>query len=102
MIGEHLSSMDANRDLCAFIRNAIKVENISRTQVGHIPKQFAAKLAPLMDRGEVTVEGVMLEGNCVYPTQVMSFIILTDSMLFDSDWLPVSACHVRDIQVGYS
>lgn len=102
MIGAHLSSMNGNKDLCACCRNAIKVENISRTQVGHIPKQFAAKLAPLMDRGEVTVEGVMLEGNCVYPTQAMSSIILTDSMLFDSDWLPVSACHVRDIQVGYS
>ncbi|KAI0688029.1 SNF2 family N-terminal domain-containing protein [Cytidiella melzeri] len=44
-------------------RNAIKIENISRTQVGHIPRQIAAKLAPLMDRKEVTVEGAMLEGN---------------------------------------
>lgn len=44
-------------------RNAIKVENIGRTQVGHIPKTIAAKLAPLMDRKEITVEGVMLEGN---------------------------------------
>ena len=55
-----------------------------------------------MDRGEVTVEGVMLEGNCVYPTQAMSFVIMTDDMPFDSDWLSVPACDVRDIQVGYS
>ncbi|KAI0344734.1 hypothetical protein BDW22DRAFT_1354880 [Trametopsis cervina] len=44
-------------------RNAIKIENISRTQVGHINRNIAAKLAPLMDRKEVTVEGVVLEGN---------------------------------------
>ncbi|KAH8108075.1 SNF2 family N-terminal domain-containing protein [Cristinia sonorae] len=44
-------------------RNAIKVENIGRQQVGHIPRQVASKLAPLMDRNEVNVEGVMLEGN---------------------------------------
>ena len=50
-------------DSCIRVRNAIRVENIGRTQVGHIPRNIAAKLAPLMDRGEVTVEGVMLEGN---------------------------------------
>jgi SWI/SNF-related matrix-associated actin-dependent regulator of chromatin subfamily A3 len=34
------------------------------TQVGHIPRDIASKLAPLLDRKLVTVEGVMLEGNC--------------------------------------
>ncbi|TCD63046.1 hypothetical protein EIP91_006059 [Steccherinum ochraceum] len=43
--------------------NAIKVENIGRTQVGHIPKNIAAKLAPLLDQNLVTIEGIMLEGN---------------------------------------
>ncbi|KAI0940604.1 hypothetical protein AcW1_003757 [Taiwanofungus camphoratus] len=44
-------------------RNAIQVKNIGGTQVGHIPRQIAAKLAPLMDRSLVAVEGVMHEGN---------------------------------------
>ncbi|GBE78013.1 hypothetical protein SCP_0108950 [Sparassis crispa] len=44
-------------------RNAIQVKNIGNTQVGHIPRQIAAKLAPLMDRNVITVEGVMHEGN---------------------------------------
>ena len=45
-------------------RNAIKVVNIGGTQVGHIPRTVAARLAPLMDKKIVTVEGVMLDGNC--------------------------------------
>ncbi|PIL34185.1 transcription factor [Ganoderma sinense ZZ0214-1] len=44
-------------------RNAIQVKNIGGTQVGHIPRTVAAKLAPLMDNGSITVEGVMHEGN---------------------------------------
>ncbi|TBU43646.1 SNF2 family N-terminal domain-containing protein [Dichomitus squalens] len=44
-------------------RNAIQVKNIGGTQVGHIPRNIAAKLAPLLDSGSVTVEGVMHEGN---------------------------------------
>jgi SWI/SNF-related matrix-associated actin-dependent regulator of chromatin subfamily A3 len=45
------------------IRNAIAVQNIGRTQVGHIPRQTVAKLAPLIDAGLITVEGTMNEGN---------------------------------------
>ncbi|KAI0690203.1 SNF2 family N-terminal domain-containing protein [Cerioporus squamosus] len=44
-------------------RNAIQVKNIGGTQVGHIPRNVAAKLAPLMDSNLITVEGVMHEGN---------------------------------------
>ncbi|KAL1673766.1 SNF2 family N-terminal domain-containing protein [Schizophyllum commune] len=44
-------------------RNAIRVSNIAGSQVGHIPKNVAARLAPLLDRGEITVEGVMKQGN---------------------------------------
>ncbi|KAI0675019.1 SNF2 family N-terminal domain-containing protein [Trametes maxima] len=44
-------------------RNAIQVKNIGGTQVGHIPRTVASKLAPLMDAGLVTVEGIMHEGN---------------------------------------
>ena len=38
--------------------------NIGGTQVGHVPRQTAAKLAPLLDRRAISIEGVMLEGNC--------------------------------------
>jgi SWI/SNF-related matrix-associated actin-dependent regulator of chromatin subfamily A3 len=38
-------------------RNAIQVMNISGAQVGHIPRNIALKLAPLMDRNLVSVEG---------------------------------------------
>lgn len=48
------------------VRNAIAVQNIGRTQVGHIPRQMAAKLAPLIDAGLITVEGSMNEGNCKF------------------------------------
>lgn len=56
-------------------RNAIQVMNIAHTQVGHLPRNVAgkvilhiyqihqprclAKLAPLIDRGLITVEGVI-------------------------------------------
>ncbi|KAJ3534925.1 hypothetical protein NMY22_g6710 [Coprinellus aureogranulatus] len=47
----------------AYDRNAIQVKNISRVQVGHIPRTVAAKLAPLMDQQLITVEGVINDGN---------------------------------------
>jgi hypothetical protein len=46
------------------VRNAIAVQNIGRMQVGHIPRQIAAKLAPLIDSNLITLEGTMNEGNC--------------------------------------
>jgi len=44
-------------------RNAVRVLNINNIQVGHVPRNVVAKLAPLLDQGKVTVEGTMLEGN---------------------------------------
>lgn len=44
-------------------RNAIQVKNIAGQQVGHIPRENASNLAPLLDQRLVTVEGVILEGN---------------------------------------
>ena len=44
-------------------RNAIQVKNIGGTQVGHVKREYAARLAPLLDQGLITVEGVMQEGN---------------------------------------
>ncbi|EJU03956.1 hypothetical protein DACRYDRAFT_87309 [Dacryopinax primogenitus] len=43
--------------------NAIQVLNIQRIQVGHIPRNVASRLAPVMDQGLVTVEGTMVQGN---------------------------------------
>ncbi|KAI0093185.1 SNF2 family N-terminal domain-containing protein [Irpex rosettiformis] len=63
LVGEGEEVRIVRDPLNKYDRNAIKIENISRTQVGHIPREIAAKLAPLMDRREVTVEGVMLQGN---------------------------------------
>ena len=39
------------------------MENIGGTQVGHVPRDKASLLAPLIDRGSITIEGVMHEGN---------------------------------------
>lgn len=44
-------------------QNAIAVQNIGHTQVGHLPRQIAAKLAPHIDAGLITIEGTMNEGN---------------------------------------
>ncbi|CAA7259081.1 unnamed protein product [Cyclocybe aegerita] len=44
-------------------RNAIQVKNISRVQVGHLPRNVVSKLAPMLDRRAVTVEGVINDGN---------------------------------------
>ncbi|KAG9120079.1 hypothetical protein FRC07_004585 [Ceratobasidium sp. 392] len=44
-------------------RNAIQVMNIRLRQVGHIPRQTAAELAPLIDRELIMVEGTMNDGN---------------------------------------
>lgn len=37
--------------------NAIRVDNVQRNQIGHIPRQVAAKLARYMDTGRILVEG---------------------------------------------
>jgi SWI/SNF-related matrix-associated actin-dependent regulator of chromatin subfamily A3 len=48
------------------LRNAIAVQNIGRMQVGHVPRQTAAKLAPIIDARLVTIEGTMNESNCKF------------------------------------
>ena len=40
-------------------RNAIRIDNVSAKQIGHIPKQVAAKLAGLMDSRALLVEGAI-------------------------------------------
>ncbi|KAJ6500012.1 SNF2 family N-terminal domain-containing protein [Mycena vitilis] len=57
--------------------NAIKVENITSAQVGHIPKKVASKLAPLLDHSLVTVEGVMNVGNLAAQGKVVYTLAIT-------------------------
>lgn len=54
-------------------RNAVAVQNIGRTQVGHLPRQMAARLAPYIDAGIITVEGTMNEGNCEIPRHMIQY-----------------------------
>jgi SWI/SNF-related matrix-associated actin-dependent regulator of chromatin subfamily A3 len=42
--------------------NAIQVLNVLGTQVGHIERNAAAILSPMLDRKQVVVEGVVLSG----------------------------------------
>ncbi|EXJ83871.1 hypothetical protein A1O1_07499 [Capronia coronata CBS 617.96] len=39
--------------------NAIRIDNVLRDQIGHIGRQVAAKLAPLMDSGSLLIEGAL-------------------------------------------
>ena len=57
------------------LRNAIAVQNIGRTQVGHVPRQMAAKLAPYIDAGLITIEGTMNEGNRKSPRHVIVYLL---------------------------
>ncbi|KAJ7703076.1 SNF2 family N-terminal domain-containing protein [Mycena rosella] len=58
-------------------RNAIQVKNIDSAQVGHIPKNIAGKLAPLLDANIVSVEGVMIQGNMVAGAKVIYTLDIT-------------------------
>ncbi|KAI1214140.1 SNF2 family N-terminal domain-containing protein [Annulohypoxylon truncatum] len=40
-------------------RNAIRVDNVMRTQIGHIPAKVALKIAPYIDNNEIVLEGVL-------------------------------------------
>ncbi|PGH08602.1 hypothetical protein GX51_01122 [Blastomyces parvus] len=40
-------------------RNAIRVDNVMGTQIGHLPRTIAAKLAPYIDSRSLLVEGIL-------------------------------------------
>ncbi|EJD35996.1 hypothetical protein AURDEDRAFT_117185 [Auricularia subglabra TFB-10046 SS5] len=63
----------------AYDRNAIKVFNAANVGVGHLPRNVAAKLAPLMDAGRVTVEGRVLQGNIM---RGMTYILPADIKIY--------------------
>ncbi|KAG8857347.1 hypothetical protein FRB96_005834 [Tulasnella sp. 330] len=46
-----------------FDSNALRILNATGTQVGHIPRTVASRLAPLMDKNLISVEGIMGQGN---------------------------------------
>ncbi|KAK6380459.1 hypothetical protein LTS17_005649 [Exophiala oligosperma] len=46
--------------------NAIRIDNVLRDQIGHINRQVAAKLAPLMDSGQLLVEGCLTGAQTFY------------------------------------
>ncbi|MCJ1475579.1 hypothetical protein MMC13_004242 [Lambiella insularis] len=56
-IGEHaiIKREPTNR----YDSNAIRVINVQRDQIGHIPRQVAAKLAAYMDAGDLLVDGTL-------------------------------------------
>lgn len=58
LIREHNSQYD---------KNAIQVLNISGEKVGHIPRNVAGKLAPLIDSNRVVVEGALSILSCKFP-----------------------------------
>ncbi|KAJ8114373.1 hypothetical protein ONZ43_g4916 [Nemania bipapillata] len=39
--------------------NAIRVDNIMGSQIGHLPRNLAEKLAPYMDKGDIFLDGVL-------------------------------------------
>ena len=39
--------------------NAIRVDNVMRIQVGHLPRTIASRLAPLIDNNDIVLEGVV-------------------------------------------
>ncbi|TGJ86555.1 hypothetical protein E0Z10_g2257 [Xylaria hypoxylon] len=43
----------------AFDRNAVRVDNIMGSQIGHLPRTFVQKLAPYLDSGDIVLDGVL-------------------------------------------
>ncbi|KAI0183396.1 SNF2 family N-terminal domain-containing protein [Xylaria flabelliformis] len=40
-------------------RNAVRVDNIMGSQIGHLPRVFVQKIAPYLDSGEIVLDGVL-------------------------------------------
>lgn len=40
-------------------RNAVRVDNIMGSQIGHLPRVLVQKLAPYLDSGEIVLDGVL-------------------------------------------
>lgn len=62
MVGRNENVILEREPTNSYDRNAIKVLNIRNEQVGHIPREQAAVLAPLMDNHTIRVEGTVPNG----------------------------------------
>lgn len=64
--------------------------NIGQVQVGHVPRNVASKLAPLLDRNIVTVEGVMKDGNSMSCISSKSNLLITSCVVTRSNGYSLS------------
>ncbi|KAF2099155.1 hypothetical protein NA57DRAFT_27133, partial [Rhizodiscina lignyota] len=79
-------------------RNAIQVQNVQRAQIGHIPRNLAAKLAKYMDDHSLHIEGTITAPKDVYecpielklfgPTDPVEHIAVSEEM--KADKLPLN------------
>jgi len=64
--------------------------NIGQVQVGHVPRNVALKLAPLLDRNIVTVEGVMKDGNRMSCLSSQFYLLITSCIVTRSNGYSLS------------
>ena len=57
-VGEHV--VVRREPTNAYDSNAIRVDNVQRDQIGHIPRRVAEKLAGYMDAGDLIVDGTLV------------------------------------------
>ncbi|PGH23389.1 hypothetical protein AJ80_02499 [Polytolypa hystricis UAMH7299] len=72
-VGEYVS---INRDRGnRYDTNAIRVDNVMGRQIGHLPRQIAAKLAPYLDSKDLIAEGMLIgnKGEFDWPIDVKLF-----------------------------
>jgi SWI/SNF-related matrix-associated actin-dependent regulator of chromatin subfamily A3 len=65
-VGEYVTVRREPRN--PYDSNAIRIDNIQAKQIGHIPRQVAAKLASLIDSRELLVEGAVTGPKGFYDT----------------------------------
>ena len=71
-IGEHV--MVRREPANPYDRNAIRVDNVRREQIGHIPRKVAAKLAPYIDSGDLVVSGVLIGNRDTYDCPIAIYL----------------------------
>ncbi|KAI0379818.1 SNF2 family N-terminal domain-containing protein [Hypomontagnella monticulosa] len=54
-------------------KNAVRVDNVMRTQIGHLPATLVKKLAPYLDRNDIILDGVLTGPKDVYDCPVRLF-----------------------------
>lgn len=59
--------------------NAVRIDNLRRQRMGHLGRDTAARLAPLMDSGELLVEGVLTDTRSEFQRPLGLKLFGTDS-----------------------